>query len=35
LLCGRLEVARSVLELAPIVCGGCAQPFKPEDDEER
>jgi hypothetical protein len=26
-------VARSVLELAPILCGACAQPFKPEDDE--
>jgi hypothetical protein len=32
--CGRrIRVARSVLELAPILCGGCAQPFKPEDDE--
>jgi hypothetical protein len=29
--CGRrIRVARSVLELAPIVCGGCAQPFEPE-----
>jgi hypothetical protein len=27
--------ARSVLEQAPIVCAGCAQPFDPEDDEER
>jgi hypothetical protein len=34
--CGRrIRVARSVLELAPILCGGCAQPFQPEDDEER
>jgi hypothetical protein len=34
--CGRrIRVARSVLELAPIVCGGCAQPFEPEDDEAR
>jgi hypothetical protein len=32
--CGRrIRVARSVLELAPIVCGACAQPFEPEDDE--
>jgi hypothetical protein len=32
--CGRrIRVARSVLELAPILCGGCAQPFEPEDDE--
>jgi hypothetical protein len=31
--CGRrIRVARSVLELAPILCGGCAQPFEPEDD---
>jgi hypothetical protein len=30
----RIRVARSVLELAPIVCAGCAQPFEPEDDEE-
>jgi hypothetical protein len=22
-----------VLELAPILCGACAQPFEPEDDE--
>jgi hypothetical protein len=30
--CGRrIRVARSVLELAPIVCAGCAQPFEPED----
>ena len=29
----RIRVARSVLELAPILCGGCAQPFEPEDDE--
>jgi hypothetical protein len=29
----RIRVARSVLELAPIVCAGCAQPFEPEDDE--
>jgi hypothetical protein len=21
-----------VLELAPILCGACAQPFEPEDD---
>jgi hypothetical protein len=34
--CGRrIRVARSVLELAPILCGGCAQPFAPEDDAER
>jgi len=33
--CGRrIRVARSVLELAPILCAGCAQPFQPEDDEE-
>jgi hypothetical protein len=33
--CGRrIRVARSVLEQAPIVCAGCAQPFQPEDDEE-
>jgi hypothetical protein len=32
--CGRrIRVARSVLELALILCGGCAQPFEPEDDE--
>jgi hypothetical protein len=32
--CGRrIRVARSVLELAPILCGACAQPFEPEDDE--
>jgi hypothetical protein len=31
--CGRrIRVAGSVLELAPILCGGCAQPFEPEDD---
>jgi hypothetical protein len=31
--CGRrIRVARSVLELAPILCGGCAEPFEPEDD---
>jgi hypothetical protein len=24
-----------VLELAPILCAGCAQPFEPEDDAER
>jgi len=30
--CGRrIRVARSVLELAPILCAGCAQPFEPED----
>jgi hypothetical protein len=34
--CGRrIRVARSVLEQASIVCAGCAQPFEPEDDEER
>jgi hypothetical protein len=34
--CGRrIRVARSVLELAPIVCGGCAERFEPEDDEAR
>jgi hypothetical protein len=33
--CGRrIRVARSVLELAPILCAACAQPFQPEDDEE-
>jgi hypothetical protein len=32
--CGRrIRVAHSVLELAPILCGACAQPFEPEDDE--
>jgi hypothetical protein len=32
--CGRrIRVARSVLELAPILCGGCTEPFEPEDDE--
>jgi hypothetical protein len=31
--CGRrIRVAGSVLELAPILCGGCGQPFEPEDD---
>jgi hypothetical protein len=25
--------ARSLLGLAPILCGACAQPFEPEDDE--
>jgi hypothetical protein len=31
--CGRrIRVAPSVLELAPIVCARCAQPFQPEDD---
>jgi hypothetical protein len=31
--CGRqIRVARSVLELAPILCASCAQPFQPEDD---
>src|SRR4029450_10207976 len=34
--CGRrIRVARSVLELASIFCAACAQPFQPEDDEER
>jgi hypothetical protein len=34
--CGRrIRVARSVLELAPILCAACAQPFQPEDDEGR
>jgi hypothetical protein len=34
--CGRrIRVARSVLDLAPILCAGCAQPFEPEDDEAR
>ena len=28
----RIRVARSVLELAPILCGACAQPFEAEDD---
>jgi hypothetical protein len=32
--CGRrIRVARSVLELAPILCASCAQPFQPDDDE--
>jgi hypothetical protein len=32
--CGRrIRVARSLLGLAPILCGACAQPFEPEDDE--
>jgi hypothetical protein len=26
------RVARSILALAPILCGGCAQPFEPEGD---
>jgi hypothetical protein len=31
--CGRrIRVARRVLELAPILCAGCGQPFEPEDD---
>jgi hypothetical protein len=31
--CGRrIRVARSVLELAPILCAGCAQPFQPDDE---
>jgi hypothetical protein len=31
--CGRrIRVARSVLELAPILCASCAQPFEPDDD---
>jgi hypothetical protein len=30
--CGRrIRVARLVLELAPILCGACAEPFKPND----
>jgi hypothetical protein len=34
--CGRrIRVARSVLELAPIVCAGCTQPFEPDEDEAR
>jgi hypothetical protein len=34
--CGRrIRVARSVLELAPILCAGCAQPFEAEDDQAR
>jgi hypothetical protein len=33
--CGRrIRAARSVLELAPILCTACAQPFQPEKDEE-
>jgi len=33
--CGRrIRVARSVLELAPILCAACAQSFRPEDDQE-
>jgi hypothetical protein len=32
--CGRrIRVARSVLELAPILCGRCAESFEPEDDQ--
>ena len=32
--CGRrIRVARSVLELAQILCAGCGQPFEPEGDE--
>jgi hypothetical protein len=27
-------VARSVLELAPIVCGACAEPFEPDEDAD-
>jgi hypothetical protein len=31
--CGRrIRVARSVLELAPILCAACAQPFEPGDE---
>jgi hypothetical protein len=31
-VCGRrIRVARSVLEVAPILCAACAQPFEPED----
>jgi hypothetical protein len=30
-LVGGSGVARSVLELAPILCAGCGQPFDPED----
>jgi hypothetical protein len=31
--CGRrIRVARSVLELAPILCAACTQPFEPDDD---
>jgi hypothetical protein len=34
--CGRrIRVARSVLELAPILYGACAQRFEPEDDGAR
>jgi hypothetical protein len=34
--CGRrIRVARSVLEQAPILCGRCAEPFEPEDDQGR
>ena len=32
---GGSGLARSVLELAPILCGGCAKPFAPEGDAER
>jgi hypothetical protein len=31
----RISVARSVLEPAPILCAACAEPFHPEEDEER
>ena len=31
--CGRrIRVARSVLELAPILCAACTQPFEPDDE---
>ena len=31
--CGRrIRVARSVLELSPILCAGCGHPFEPDDD---
>lgn len=34
--CGRrIRVARSVLELAPILCAGCGQPFELDDEEGR
>jgi hypothetical protein len=34
--CGRrIRVARSVLELAPILSARCGQPFEPEDEEGR
>jgi hypothetical protein len=34
--CGRrLRIARSVLEVAPILCGACAAPFAPDDPDDQ